>query len=174
MKTLAAAISLAAEYHKGALCLDGTPYILHPLKVASHVEGEAAKIVAVCHDLLEDTDCSVETLRDLLGDQNLDQYTPDDVLQAIILLTKEELSKFDIRSSHERYMDYIRLLNIRSGPAAELACKVKIQDLTHNMDISRIPKTHPMYAYILRKICITYHAAYMLLAHGVEMRTTTC
>lgn len=56
---LEVAIQLATHYHRGQVDKAGDPYILHPLRVMFAVEpqGELAQIVAVLHDVLEDTDC---------------------------------------------------------------------------------------------------------------------
>lgn len=61
------AIALAVEAHRGQ-CYPSTgarsePFVLHPLRVMVAVEGELQRVVAVLHDVLEDTDCSLDDLR---------------------------------------------------------------------------------------------------------------
>ena len=58
------AIELAIKYHKGQIDKGGNPYILHPLEVMNNVDRMESKIVAVLHDIIEDTECSVDTLRE--------------------------------------------------------------------------------------------------------------
>lgn len=55
MSTLEQAIIIAATYHSGQKDKGGAPYILHPLAVMARVGSETEKIVAVLHDVLEDT-----------------------------------------------------------------------------------------------------------------------
>ena len=79
---LAKAIAFAADKHKEQLRKDGTPYIYHPLKVAELVKNEGhsikCQIVAILHDVLEDTDASEEDIRSF----------GEDVLVAVKLLTR--------------------------------------------------------------------------------------
>ncbi len=55
MATLENAIALAVEAHRGQKDKNGTPYILHPLRVMFRVETEIERVVAVLHDVVEDT-----------------------------------------------------------------------------------------------------------------------
>lgn len=79
---LAKAIAFAADKHKEQTRKDGTPYIYHPLKVAELIKDAGhdikCQIVAVLHDVLEDTDASEEDIL-LYG---------KDVLEAVKLLTR--------------------------------------------------------------------------------------
>jgi (p)ppGpp synthase/HD superfamily hydrolase len=63
--TLEDALALAAHWHRGQRypSLTGEPFILHPLRVMLQVDSDVARIVAVLHDVLEDTTCSVDDLR---------------------------------------------------------------------------------------------------------------
>lgn len=106
---------LAAYAHQGQKDKGGKDYIYHPLEVASHLEGEEEKTVALLHDVLEDTFVTEDTLRNLFGDR---------ICNAVVCLTRKE---------KESYEDYI--LRIRENT---LAAKVKIQDLKHNMDLKRL------------------------------------
>ena len=108
------ALSIATEAHVGQYDLAGAPYIEHPKHVASVVETEDEKVVALLHDVLEDTSVTEDELRCMF---------PALVVDAVVLLTKGE-----------SLGDYIE--KIKSNP---LARAVKIADLRHNMDIGRIP-----------------------------------
>ena len=79
-----------------------------------------ASIVAMLHDIIEDTDCTV----DVLKEKNI----PDDVIQAILLVTRP-------KEKHDYFDDYI--MKIAKN---ELSRVVKIADLEHNMDVRRLPK----------------------------------
>lgn len=102
--------------HAGRFDRAGVPYIEHPRAVAGMVSGELEKAVAYLHDVVEDSDSSVEDIREFFGDR---------IADAVDCLT---------RRSGEPYMDYIRRLAV--DPVARI---VKMADLEHNMDVSRLP-----------------------------------
>lgn len=106
---------LAAKYHLYQSDRSGKPYFNHPQTVAQNVEGEECKCVAYLHDTLEDTDISVELL-----EQN---FSPE-VVEAVRTMTKTE---------GEDYFEYIN--RVAQNP---LAKRVKLADLAHNMDLSRL------------------------------------
>lgn len=80
MATLEKAIALAAQKHEGQQDKAGEPYILHVLRVALAVRSPKARIAAVLHDILEDTDVTVEELQK--------QGFSEEVIQALLALTK--------------------------------------------------------------------------------------
>lgn len=116
MSTLEKAIELAARYHAGQLDKGGLPYILHPLAVMMAVDGERAKMVAVLHDILEDTALTEADLHDA--------GFASDIVDAVLALT---------RQPGESRMDSARRLAVNP-----LAREVKLADIRHNMDVSRI------------------------------------
>jgi (p)ppGpp synthase/HD superfamily hydrolase len=107
-----AASDLAAKGHEGQIDKLGVPYIQHPREVALGVLqfGEDHGIVALLHDLVEDTEITLEDLR------QMGLSAPCTV--AVGLLTKEK---------GERSQDY--LMRIAAYP---MACRVKIADNAHN------------------------------------------
>ena len=113
---LATAIAIANQAHAGQLDKAGKPYISHPLTVMAQMDTLENKIVAVLHDAIEDSDLKIEDL--------VKQGFPEFITNAIAAITKLE---------GEPYEDYI--LRVKSNAIAR---KVKIADLMHNMDISRI------------------------------------
>lgn len=111
-----AAYHIAQEKHKDQVDKAGKAYIYHPMSVASMVpEDEACIIVALLHDTVEDTDYTIEDAKTDFG---------DDIADALELVTHKK---------NEPYMDYVKR-------AAEnpVSMAVKVADLTHNMDLSRI------------------------------------
>jgi len=114
-----AAYALAAAAHAGQVDKAGADYINHPLTVASFVETDEEKIVALLHDVVEDTPVTLQNLRDA--------GFSEAVVRAVDCVTKRE---------GEALQDY--LLRVKSDP---LATAVKLADLRHNSDLSRIP--HP-------------------------------
>lgn len=116
MSTLEKAIALAAKKHAGQIDKAGQPYILHPLRLMLNVDSIEQKMVAVMHDLLEDTDTTIVDLISLGFSQN--------VIDAVVALTKKE---------GENRLDAAK--RIVKNP---LARTVKLADLADNMDISRI------------------------------------
>ncbi len=115
-KAYEAAKALSAFLHEGQVDKAGQPYYLHPLAVSEKVDTEKEKIVALLHDVLEDTRATEDTIRNLFGDE---------VAEAVVFLT---------RRREESYMDFIR-----RASQNEIAKKVKMVDLEHNMDASRLP-----------------------------------
>ena len=113
---LETAIRLATQYHSGQKDKAGKPYILHPLWVMNKVNSIEAKIVAVLHDVLEDTS--------LTKDDLIAHEFNEDIVNAIELLTK---------SKNQSYESYIE--NISKN---KLATEVKMADLLHNMDLTRL------------------------------------
>ncbi|CAJ36424.1 bifunctional (p)ppGpp synthetase/guanosine-3',5'-bis(diphosphate) 3'-pyrophosphohydrolase [Methanocella arvoryzae] len=127
-------IILATQSHKGQRDRADLPYILHPLRVMMEMDpaDEDAMIVAVLHDVVEDTSV---TLSDLQS-----KGYPDNIVDALDCLTKRTnpaeagSGVYDINGK-ERYSYYIR--RIKQNP---LATKVKIADLRHNSDLGRLRK----------------------------------
>lgn len=110
------ALAIAEDAHKGQVDKAGVDYIQHPLFVASLVEGELAKTVALLHDVVEDSDWTLEDLRK--------EGLPEEVVQAVGIITKKR---------NENYEEYI--LRVKQNP---LARQVKLADLKHNSDLSRL------------------------------------
>ena len=109
------AMFLASKYHLYQIDKMGKPYILHPMAVAEKQTIEAAKCVALLHDILEDTDIDVSLL-----EQNFSK----EVVTAVKLMT---------HADGVDYLDYVRALKDN-----QLARAVKLADLEHNSDLSRL------------------------------------
>nr|DAH56600.1 MAG TPA: (p)ppGpp synthetase, RelA/SpoT family [Caudoviricetes sp.] len=116
MNSLLRAYLIAARGHRKQRDKAGKRYIHHPVTVAKRVKGKEAKIVALLHDTLEDTPITAEYLS---------KYFTPEVVAAVVTLT---------HTSGVGYDDYI--FNICTNA---LARQVKIQDLVHNMELSRLP-----------------------------------
>lgn len=111
------AIKVATEAHAGQVDKGGKPYINHPQAVAASLTNTEYKIVAYLHDVCEDTSITFDDLKDM-------GFTYR-IVNSIRLLTKtDELT----------YEEYLRRLRMDSCARA-----VKMADLKHNMDITRIP-----------------------------------
>ena len=118
MSTLQRAIEIATEAHQGQFDKAGRDYIGHPLRVMEMGKTEEEKIVGVLHDVIEDTDWTFERLAE--------EGFSDEVIAALRCVTKT--------SENENYDDFID--RVKKNP---LAVAVKINDLTDNMDIRRLP-----------------------------------
>ena len=118
MSTLQRAIEIATEAHQGQFDKAGRDYIGHPLRVMEMGKAEEEKIVGVLHDVIEDTDWTFEKLAE--------EGFSDEVIAALKCITKT--------SENENYDDFID--RVKKNP---LAVAVKINDLTDNMDIRRLP-----------------------------------
>ncbi|MCY1075055.1 GTP pyrophosphokinase [Archangium lansingense] len=117
MPTLEDAIALAVEAHRGQRDKAGQTYILHPLRVMMRLETETERMVAILHDVVEDSPWTLERLREL--------GYPEEVLGALDCLTKRE---------GETYEAFIE--RVLPHP---LARRVKRADLEDNMDVRRLP-----------------------------------
>ena len=118
MSTLERAIEIATKAHQGQFDKAGRDYIGHPLRVMEMGKAEEEKIVGVLHDVIEDTDWTFEKL----AEEGFSQ----EIISALRCVTK--------LSENENYDDFID--RVKKNP---LAVAVKINDLTDNMDIRRLP-----------------------------------
>lgn len=141
MKLLALAISITAKAFEDKLDKGGTPYIMHCLYVMDNTEGdEDVKCAAVMHDLVEDTDYSLGSLLEMGF-----SYKTIEILK--LLTHKKGVS----------YEDYIIPIISSEG-----ATRIKLTDLEHNSnitrlkgvtnkDLERIEKYHRAYLYLKGK-----------------------
>lgn len=132
------AIEIATEAHKGATDKYGSPYINHVTRVMDLGATEDEKIVGVLHDVVEDTHWTFEKLEA--------EGFSSEVIAALKCVTKifeeEDYEEFTLRVSKN-----------------PLAVKVKVNDLTDNMDIRRIPSiTEKDWVRLMK-----YHKAYRFL-----------
>lgn len=118
---LSKAKNLATAAHAGQRDKGGQPYILHPIAVAGRMDTELEKVVALLHDVVEDTSITLHDL-ELAG-------FGEDVLAAIDAITKRPGEPYD------SYIERVK--------QNRTACRVKIQDLRHNIDLSRITDPKP-------------------------------
>lgn len=118
MSTLDRAVEIAVEAHRGQLDKSGCDYIGHPLRVMEAGRTEPEKIAGVLHDVVEDSGWTFE----MLETEGFSQ----EVIDALRCLTK--------LSPDEPYEKFIR--RVKANP---LAVAVKLNDLSDNMDIRRLP-----------------------------------
>ena len=109
------AILIMYSAHEGQSDKSGLPYVFHPFHVAEQMDDEYSVTAALLHDVIEDTELTVDELR---------REFPGEICDALELLTKH---------IGEPYMDYIKRL--AKNPIAK---KVKMADLLHNSDMSRL------------------------------------
>ena len=98
----------------------GIPYIFHPVHLAEQMTDETTTCIALLHDVLEDTTLSL---------QELEAEFPREITDVVLLLTHEP---------DENYLDYIRKLC-----QSPLARKVKLADIAHNSDETRLSSITP-------------------------------
>ena len=110
------ALVLAKKAHRGQFDKAGVDYIEHPIYVASQVDTEEEKAVALLHDVIEDSPFTAEEL--------LQAGLPETVVTAVQVLTKKK---------GQDYQTYLK--TVKSNP---LARAVKLADLKHNSDLSRL------------------------------------
>lgn len=124
MTPLETAIRIALDAHAGETDKAGRAYILHPLTLMLQMDTAEAMIVAVLHDVVEDSDV---TPADLAA-----AGFSADVLAALALLTHN--------TATVTYEDTIAAIAAGDSPAHRLALQVKRADLAHNMDVRRLPE----------------------------------
>lgn len=110
------AMKLAFDAHKGQVDKSGMPYIYHPVHLAEQMDDEYSICVALLHDTVEDTDMTFEKLAEY--------GLPNDVIDALKILTYDDSVP---------YMDYVKIIKDNY-----LARKVKMADLAHNSNLSRL------------------------------------
>lgn len=115
------ALKLCFEAHKNQVDKSGMPYVFHPFHVAEQMTDEISTIVALLHDVVEDTPY---TLGDIAA-----MGFGDEVTDALALLTHDEAVP---------YLEYVAAL--RSNPVARA---VKMEDLKHNSDLTRLEALTP-------------------------------
>lgn len=108
------AMRIAYKAHHGQMDYNGIPYIFHPIHLAEQMDDEISCCAALLHDVVEDTDVTMEKLA---------QVFPQEVIEVLKLLTHEKGAD---------YFDYVRA--IKEHPIAR---KVKLADLDHNSDQTR-------------------------------------
>jgi len=110
------AMKLCFEAHKDQTDKSGLPYIFHPFHLAEQMTDETTTVTALLHDVVEDTPYTLEDLKNMgFGSE---------ILEALSLLTHDDAVP---------YMEYVS--RIKSNPIAKA---VKLADLTHNSDLTRL------------------------------------
>lgn len=110
------ALKLSFEAHKEQTDKSGMPYVYHPFHLAEQMDTEETVIVALLHDVVEDTDYTLQDIANM--------GFPQSVINALALMTHDKAVP---------YMDYVA--KIKENP---IATAVKLADLRHNSDISRL------------------------------------
>lgn len=112
------AYEIAKRAHLGQVDKAGEDYIKHPQKVASFVKSDEEKAVAYLHDVIEDTELTLEDLHEY-------EFSKE-VIEAVDIITKKK---------GEDYQSYLN-----SVKKNKLARAVKLADLRHNLDLTRLTK----------------------------------
>lgn len=110
------AMKLCFEAHKDQQDKSGLPYVFHPFHLAEQMQDEVTTVVALLHDVVEDTEYTFEDLTEM--------GYPHQVIEALRLLTHDDA---------EPYLEYVA--RVKHNP---VAAAVKLADLRHNSDLSRL------------------------------------
>lgn len=116
MNLVEKALQIALDAHSGQVDKAGMPYIMHPIAVAAQQKTEDAFVVGLLHDVLEDSEYTEEDLEA--------QGIPKHIIEALLRLTHDK---------GKPYFSYINRIKFN-----ELAKAVKLADLRHNSDLSRL------------------------------------
>lgn len=114
------AMKIAYAAHHGQVDKGGIPYIFHPIHLAEQMEDEYTTCVALLHDVVEDTNVTLEELA---------KNFPKEIIDAIAAMTHEK---------NEPYSEYVA--RVKLNPIAKV---VKLADLRHNSDESRLENASP-------------------------------
>ena len=112
------ALVISFNAHKEQIDKSGMPYVYHPYRIAEQMEDEYTTCVALLHDVIEDTDITIDVLRN--------EDFPQEVLDAVALMTHDDDTP---------YFDYIK--RIKTNP---IATAVKLADLQDNSNYERLDK----------------------------------
>ena len=112
------ALKISFRAHKDQTDKSGLPYVFHPFHLAEQMDEEYAVCVALLHDVVEDTDLTPDDLRA--------EGFPEEVVRAVARMTHPD---------GVPYLEYVETL--KEDP---LARKVKLADLRHNSDLSRLDR----------------------------------
>jgi len=134
MSLLEKAIAIAVNAHRGQTDKVGQPYILHPLRMMLRLENENERIVAVLHDVLEDTAVTVDDLRR--------EGFPEEILVALAHVTKRE---------GEDYQAFVA-----RAAGNSIARRVKLADLEDNLDVRRLETVGDKEAKRLSKYVVAW------------------
>jgi (p)ppGpp synthase/HD superfamily hydrolase len=137
MADLERALQIAVQAHAGQKDRNGEPYIFHPIRVMTRCTSPDARIVALLHDVVEDTPMTFEQI-------SAAGFSPR-ILSVLRLVT---------HAPEVSYEDYIA--TIATDPTAT---EVKIADLEDNSDIRRLQQADDKTMARVRK----YVSAYLLL-----------
>ena len=110
------AMKLSFEAHKDQLDKSGIPYVYHPFHLAEQMNTEETVVVALLHDVVEDTEYTIQDM--------IEMGFPQSVTDALTLMT---------HSKNVPYLEYV--VKLKENPIAR---EVKIADLRHNSDVSRL------------------------------------
>ena len=111
------AIEIAQEAHKGVKDKGGHDYIHHPIRVMHAMSNDQEKIVAILHDVVEDSDWTFDRLKE--------EGFEDSVIESLRCVTKY--------SEEEDYQEFIK-----RAATNKIATKVKMADIEDNLDLSRL------------------------------------
>ncbi len=109
-------MKLCFDAHKEQVDNSGVPYVFHCIHIAEQMHDEDTTIIALLHDIVEDTEYTIEDLRTA--------GFSEDVLEAVLLLTHDKAVP---------YMEYVERIKMN-----RMASVVKYADLTHNSDLTRL------------------------------------
>ena len=112
------ALQLCFNAHKDQVDKSGLPYVFHPFHLAEQMDDEISTVCALLHDVVEDTDTTFDDIKSM--------GFPQEVIDVLKLLT---------HSDDVPYMEYVKTISKNNT-----AKKVKIADLKHNSDLTRLDK----------------------------------
>ncbi len=134
------ALTIAYNAHHGQYDISGVPYIFHPYHIAEQMSDEFSVCAALLHDVVEDTDMTIEYLA---------KDFPTDVIEALKLLTHND---------GEDYFEYVRKIKENT-----IAKAVKLADIAHNSDQSRLEGSKNISEEKLKEWRCKYEKARLIL-----------
>lgn len=129
------ALQIAIRAHEGQKDKSGRDYVMHPIRVAERCKSPKAKIVALLHDTIEDTEVTAEYLKN--------QGFPEEIIEGVLSVTKRE---------GEPYHEFVE--RAAKNPIGK---EVKLADLEDNMDLRRLEVITDEHVARLRKYLCAWH-----------------
>jgi len=129
------ALQIAIRAHEGQKDKSGRDYVMHPIRVAERCKSPKAKVVALLHDTIEDTEVTADYLKG--------QGFPEEIVEGVLSVTKRE---------GEPYQEFVR--RAARNPIGK---EVKLADLEDNMDLRRLGELTDEHVTRLRKYLSAWH-----------------
>lgn len=144
MATFETALQIALDAHAGQVDMDGAAYITHPLRIVNAVEGNDARIVAILHDVVEDSTTTLDDLRSA--------GFSEDILSAVECLTRRRgmlYADYVVRCKGHRLARQVKLADLEDNGRLD-RCIVRVEQVVR--DLARIHRYTLSYKFLMDQL----------------------